>query len=273
MTRRLRTWPFLAAAAVLTVLLASTYVFFVLTYTGQILDERAKMGAWISHASIASWADRVLDLVPLVGAGGVLVAIIIGVVRKAPALTVIALGVVAGANITTQLLKHVLLVRPSMGATLDYANSFPSGHTTVVASVAFALFLVSPPKLRRAIAVIGGACTVVIGNLLLASQWHRPSDIVGGVLVVAIWGCLGGAAAVALRLPLAAAPIARRQRALWALALGCAALSLFAFAWVSTSAAESGRHVTLAFAGGLAAICAVGAATAAGLTRLFRRLG
>lgn len=106
MTRRARTWPFLTASVALTAMLACTYVYFVRTYTGQILDERAKVGAWFGHAPLARWADGLLDLVPLMCVGAVLVAIVIGLVRRAYVLTLMALAVVAGANLTTQLLKH-----------------------------------------------------------------------------------------------------------------------------------------------------------------------
>lgn len=269
MTARPRTWPFLLSAALLAIALAGTYVFFVRGYMGQILDERAKDGA---HLGVASRpANVLLDAVPLVCLAVAVLAVVIGLVRRRVALTAIALMVVAGANITTQLLKHTVLTRPDTGATDAWHNSFPSGHTTVVASVAFALFLVTAPRLRPLVAVLGSAATVLVGAMLLGTQWHRPSDVVGAILVVGIWGCLGGAVATRVR----AVPAAVRPAglpALWALAAVLAAVASLAFAAVYLTADES-SHLTLAALGGVCAIAAAGAINAAAVTRLFHRVG
>lgn len=270
MTVRPRAWPFLVSAAALVVLLVGTYLFFVRGYMGQILDERAKDGA---HLDIASGlALRLLDAVPLVCVGMALLAAVIGFARRRVAVTLIALAVVAGANITTQLLKHALLTRPDTGATDAWHNSFPSGHTTVVASVVFALFLVVPSRMRSVVAAIGSAATVAVGALLLVTQWHRPSDIVGGILVVAIWGCLGGA--VATRFGAAEARVRPAGiSAMWVLAALLGVGAALAFGAVYVSADPQSSHLTLAALGGLCAIAAVGASNAAATTRLFHRVG
>ncbi len=269
MTTRPRTWPFLASAVLLAALLAGTYLFFVRGYMGQILDERAKDGAHLGGAS--SLALSLLDAVPFVCLGGALLAVVVGLARRRVALTLIGLAVVAGANLTTQLLKHTLLTRPDTGATDAWHNSFPSGHTTVVASVVFALFLVTAPRLRPLVAVLGSAATVLVGALLLGTQWHRPSDIVGGILVVGIWGSLGGAVASRVRaVPSSARPAG--LPALWVLAALLAAVAAAAFGAVYVTADEA-SHLTLAAVGGVCAIAAVGTVNAAAATRLFHRVG
>src|SRR5699024_10994219 len=50
--------------------------------------------------------------------GGVLLAVLIALLRRRPAEAVGVLVLMAGANLTTQALKHVLLERPDLGVTL-----------------------------------------------------------------------------------------------------------------------------------------------------------
>ncbi len=101
-----------------------------------------------------------------------------------------AVAVVAGANLTTQLLKH-LLARPRFQLDFGYhqpwADAFPSGHTTAAASIAAALILVAPPHLRRPAAIAAGLLTALVGVSVVVNQWHYPSDVAGGCLVVASW--------------------------------------------------------------------------------------
>lgn len=271
MSTRPRAWPFLVSAAGLLVLLAGTYAFFVRGYMGQILDESAKNGVELGARASRAALDY-LHAVPLLCACIALLAVIIGLARRRVAVTLIALMVVAGANITTQLLKHSLLSRPDTGATDTWHNSFPSGHATVVASVLFALFLVSSPRMRPVVAALGSLITVITGVLLVGTQWHRPSDVVGAILIVAIWGCLGGAVATRVR-PVASAERPVSMSAVWVVAALFGVAAAVAFAGVYLSADAESANLTLAAAGGLLTIAAVGASNAAGVTRLFHRVG
>lgn len=273
MTDRTRAWPFLAAAGTLVGVFTCLYLLFVRSFAGQVIDERAKVGAAIAGPEFARLADRLLDPLPVVCAAiGVPLVIAVGLLRRQFRLLAIALGVVLGANLSTELLKHVLLYRPATGATEPIGNSFPSGHETLAASLVFALFLVAAPRLRPVVAATGCAFSVAVGALLLASQWHRPSDVVGALTMVAIWGCLAGAAAVRLGVPLrgpragaAGVPV------LWILAGCCAVVATFALVMLSQSIADRGRHTSLAFVGGLAAVTSAGAALTAAASRLFHR--
>ena len=272
MSTRPRAWPFLVSAAGLLVLLAGTYAFFVRGYMGQILDESAKNGVELGARASRAALDY-LHAVPLLCAGIALLAVIIGLARRRVAVTLIALMVVAGSNITTQLLKHSLLSRPDTGATDTWHNSFPSGHATVVASVLFALFLlVSSPRTRPVVAALGSLITVITGVLLVGTQWHRPSDVVGAILIVAIWGCLGGAVATRVR-PVASTALPVSMSAVWVVAAFLGVAAAVAFAGVYLSADAESANLTLAAAGGLLTIAAVGASNAAGVTRLFHRVG
>lgn len=103
-----------------------------------------------------------------------------------------AIVVVAGANLTTQLLKttleHARHKAFEHGFELPWPNSFPSGHTTAAASIAVALLLVAPAAHRLAAAVAGAAITVAVGFSVVVLGWHYPSDVLGGLLVVGTWG-------------------------------------------------------------------------------------
>ncbi len=131
---------------------------------------------------------RLGDLGPLLAMLGLCVWLGLHFGRRREALA--AVVVVAGANLTTQLLKH-LLARPrfqlNFGFHQPWADAFPSGHTTAAAAIAAALLLVTPPHLRRYALLAAAALAGSVGLAVVVNQWHYPSDVVGGYLVVASW--------------------------------------------------------------------------------------
>jgi hypothetical protein len=64
-------------------------------------------------------------------------------------------------------------------------NSLPSGHTTLAASAAAAVFLMVSPRWRPLAGFLGGSFAVATGVSTLINQWHRPADVVAAFLVVA----------------------------------------------------------------------------------------
>jgi membrane-associated phospholipid phosphatase len=114
--------------------------------------------------------------------------------------TAAALAVVVGANVSTQVFKH-LLEHPrwdhSLGILQPSMDAFPSGHTTAAASLAVALALIVPPRLRTVAVAVGAAVTAIVGFGLVVIGAHYPSDVLGGLFVVGAWGF---AAVAALRL-------------------------------------------------------------------------
>jgi membrane-associated phospholipid phosphatase len=102
-----------------------------------------------------------------------------------------AVTVVAGANLTTQILK-VALAHPRFQMVLGHdqpaAVAFPSGHATAAASIAIAFAFVVPHDLRAVAAVVGAGFVVAIGCSVMVRAWHFPSDVLGGVLVACGWG-------------------------------------------------------------------------------------
>jgi membrane-associated phospholipid phosphatase len=132
--------------------------------------------------------------------------------RGRPLDAVAAVAVVAGANLTTQILK-VALAHPRFQAVLGYdqpaAAAFPSGHVTAAASIAIAFAFVVARDLRAVVAVTGACFVVAIGCSVMVLAWHFPSDVLGGVLVACGWGF----AVLAARRAAAAGSSRRRARA------------------------------------------------------------
>jgi membrane-associated phospholipid phosphatase len=181
-------WPMLvavlAAAGV-----AVTYYVFVLRSLGQSVDTAALRGADVDHPRAVEIMDRTLNGTTLVSLVAVcLAAAAIGLVRRRLDLAVGAALLVAGANVTTQLLK-IRLDRPDLDG-FPAPNSFPSGHTAAAASVAFALVLVLPAAVRGMVSLLGAGYVAVIAVATVWAEWHRPSDTVAALLVVLAWGGL-----------------------------------------------------------------------------------
>jgi membrane-associated phospholipid phosphatase len=104
------------------------------------------------------------------------------------ALAVVAL--VAGANLTTQLLK-LALAQPRLQPILGYyqvgETAFPSGHTTAAAAMTYAYVLAAPRRRRMLAATAGAVLTVAVGASLVVLRKHFPSDVLGGLLVASVW--------------------------------------------------------------------------------------
>lgn len=106
----------------------------------------------------------------------------IGLVRRRGDLAVVAIAVVVGSAAVGQLLKHLVLSRPTLVA--EQANSFPSGHMIAFAGVAAGLMLVSPAALRMLLAPVAVVLLSLVAVRLVHDGWHRPSDVVGSLLLV-----------------------------------------------------------------------------------------
>lgn len=182
-------------AVIQTVGVAVLYRFFVLTPTGQRLEAAALAGNVIGQYLLDEPVSMVLDLVSVAAIAAATVAIgFIALARRRFVLAVVAVLIVAGANITTQVLKRGLLSRPDFGYDEHSPDipSLPSGHSTVAMSVAIALVLVLPPRLRGSVALFGAGYAGLTGVATLSAGWHRPSDVLAAYLVVGAWTAVGG---------------------------------------------------------------------------------
>lgn len=184
---------YLVGAFAAIALFAGLYLYFVRSRAGQTMDQLAFDGAEFGRRSVTPLAQELLDALPLVSVvAGLALTGVVTIVRRNGKTLIVAFGVALAAVLTTQLLKIALLTRPDLGVEGYDGNSFPSGHTTVAAASALAVFLVSSPR-TRGLAALGGSCfAIVAGAATLANGWHRPSDVIAALVVVAIWGCVAG---------------------------------------------------------------------------------
>lgn len=182
-----------AAATVVTFLVA------IRTAEGQRIDDAARgrlspfdePGAYSATESLLETIS--VSSLALFGLGIMAIAII----RGRPRLALGAGAVVLGANLTTQILKEWLDRPDLIGDLRPEAGAFPSGHVTVAMSLAMGLALVVPPAVRWLAAVAGCAYASLVGVAVLALDWHRPSEAVGGYLVSVGWAAAVAAVIVA----------------------------------------------------------------------------
>lgn len=171
-------------------LLVALYVVAVRTEWGQRIDNAALDGR-TTHANVLRATDRLLETISIASLAvvGAVIAVI-AVARRRPHLAVMALVVIGGANLTTQVLKRDLLIRPELLGHPDPLGgaSFPSGHATVAMSIVVALVLVVPVRMRGPTAALGFVYAALVGMGVVTAGWHRPSDVMAAYLVAVGWG-------------------------------------------------------------------------------------
>jgi membrane-associated phospholipid phosphatase len=134
---------------------------------------------------IAHLGDPLPLLAMLAGACG------LALWRRRPLDAAAAVAVVAGANLTTQVLKVALAhprFQPVLGNHQLGPIAFPSGHATAATSIAIAFAIVVPHEWRAAVAAVGACLVIAVGCSVMVLAWHFPSDVLGGVLVAGGWG-------------------------------------------------------------------------------------
>lgn len=205
-----------AAASVLA--FGCLYLVFVRTGNGQHLDQSALDHLGESTASRDA-LSTVLDIISIGGMAVVLAGCVaVALARRRWSLAVGAVVLVGAANLLTQVLKHQLLTRPDHG--YGTTNSFPSGHTTVAASMTMAALLVVPRALRWLVAVVGSLSVAVTGVGTVVAGWHRPSDVVAALCVtLAVGSAVVGVLTVGQRADAGAPPAARTLAVIAALPL------------------------------------------------------
>lgn len=139
-------------------------------------------------AGVAAPVMHSADLLPLF----VLLAVACGLAlhfgRRRDAIA--ALILVAGANLTTQILKAALAhprYQPILGYRQIGSTSFPSGHATAALSIALAFVLAVPSSWRPFAALAGAVFALAVGCSVLVLNRHFPSDVLGGWLVAGAW--------------------------------------------------------------------------------------
>lgn len=183
--------PVAAVIASAGTVLVALYLTAVCTTGGQLVEDAVVMGSDLAHPDPA-WAQGLMATVAddraIVVAVGL--PVLMGWLRSRVMVGVIVAAAVLGANITTQVLKGLVFVRPDLvvNAQVGTGNSLPSGTVTFL--LATALGVVTMLPLTRAsrplmlglpVLAIGAGCATV------ALDWHRPADVLAGVMVVVAW--------------------------------------------------------------------------------------
>ncbi|MET8772969.1 phosphatase PAP2 family protein [Streptomyces sp. NPDC004658] len=185
-----RLWVTAATALVLT---AAVYTLSVRTVTGQRWENAVLAGRRQDETLAAARdANHMLDHVTVSSLGAaVAMLMLIGLARRRPALTAVAVGTVGIPLLLAEVLKRYVLSRPELvdaPARLS-GNSFPSGHTTIAMSVLFGLALVVPYRLRGIAVGVCALWAISVGAYTVAAGWHRPSDTIGADLLVLAVAC------------------------------------------------------------------------------------
>ncbi|MGW4649038.1 phosphatase PAP2 family protein [Kitasatospora sp. NPDC004289] len=156
------------------------------------------LGQRAENALIVGYADgaRILPAVeswgppPLVHeyatlAAALTVIAVLTVARRSWREGAAAVLTVAGTLGTAELAGKTLLPRPDLvGAEQQLlAASFPSGHVAIAAALALGLALVTPERQRPHVAAAGALWVAVTAGAVQALYWHRPSDVLGAVLL------------------------------------------------------------------------------------------
>jgi membrane-associated phospholipid phosphatase len=228
---------------------AAVYVVTVRTPPGRLAGDRALRGAMLAPSVVAGQVTRVLDVVSVATlAGATAVIAVIALVRLRRTAGLAAIGVLVGANLTTQLLK-VVLPRPDLGlaeVTPATLNSMPSGHTTAVLSAAVGVLFVVPARWRTLLAVCATGYVSLTAVATMTAGWHRAGDSLAAFFVVGAWAAAGVAVVVAVDGPSTATESTDRpdHADLWWW-LAAAALLAGAAAIIVTSGLDAGLRTSL----------------------------
>lgn len=158
------------------------------TASGQRLDQLTLSGSRNHDGLLSRIAELAVETVsmPVIIALLALTAVI-ALLRRRPALLLPLASLVLGANLTTQVIKHLLVSREVLGPGIEpTTNSFPSGHSTLAATTMIALVLVAG-RARPLVAPLGLLWSGAAGIGTLVTGWHRPSDVIGAIAVSAAW--------------------------------------------------------------------------------------
>lgn len=168
-----------------------TYIYAVRTTHGQVVDSVAMtaMTTWIDY--FHNMDRLMLNAVSVpVMVGVIALSAIIAFARRRAALAVRAAIMIVASAITSYALKFYILPRPQLGITHGAPASYPSGHATVAACAAFAFILVVPHAARIWASLFGAIIITLMGIVVVSHSWHRPSDVIGAITVVAFWALL-----------------------------------------------------------------------------------
>ncbi len=173
------------------------YVLTVRTVEGRLLGDASLRGALLTQSRLIGPVEGVLNAISVASLLGVVAVVaVVALIRLARLPGLAAIGVLAGSNVTTLLLKDFLLIRPDFGVvevTPATLNSLPSGHATAAFSAVAALLFVLPRKWRLTVVTLGAAYATVTALATMSAGWHRAGDAIAAFLVVGVWSMAAAA--------------------------------------------------------------------------------
>jgi membrane-associated phospholipid phosphatase len=153
----------------------------------KVLNRFGDQGAPSLHAA-ATFVAHLAD--PLPQAVLLALACLIAWHSERSRYAIAAIALVAGANLTTQVLKTILAqsrYQPILGYRQVGTEAFPSGHATAAMSMALVFMLVVPRSWRPLTTTIGVCLVTAVGCAVVILHRHYPSDVIGGWLVAGGW--------------------------------------------------------------------------------------
>lgn len=128
-------------------------------------------------------------------------------VRRAPVNAFAFTGLAAFCWLSSEIFKIIVAEPRPNGALLDHPllaevgnNSFPSGHTTFIASFAIACYLLARgTRWQRTTAIAGIVAVVIMGAARLYVSGHYLTDVIGSVILAStaavfftgLWNLIG----------------------------------------------------------------------------------
>ncbi|MEO8690764.1 MAG: phosphatase PAP2 family protein, partial [Solirubrobacteraceae bacterium] len=173
--------------------LAAVVVWLTAYHLGPVesIDHRTFVGfLGLSRPATSGWAaqfSHLADPGPFLTFAATLV--VVALLRRRPRTAIAVAVILAGSNVSTQLLKPALAkpeVFPGVGTA-----TWPSGHATAAMALVLCLLLVVPVRFRPAAAALGGLFALAVVYSILILGHHEPSDVLGGFLMAGAWTALG----------------------------------------------------------------------------------
>jgi hypothetical protein len=174
-----------------TILFVAIYGLFVLTESGQRLENIALMGAQLRRDGVREESLGYLSQVSVVTyAAAIFCLVAVAFVRRRLGLGALVGLAMGGSVVVAEVLKD-LLPRPELvaGPAWILRNDFPSGHAAIAASIGIGALLVAPDRLRWVVLPAGAAFAAVIGQASQITGWHRMSSAAGSVVLVIAASC------------------------------------------------------------------------------------
>jgi len=150
------------------------------TQVGQRADEAALVGRRSAPQRAQEAADRLLRFITI---GSLVAAVVVlgglAWLWRRPWLIALPAAIVGASLLATEAFKVMILERPDLWPSRLVENTYPSGHTTVAASLGLSAVLIAPTRLRGVVALVAALFAAGVGILVVTANWHRPSDPLG----------------------------------------------------------------------------------------------